>query len=69
MKNLSTKQLLNIIVQGLSGIFAVGALITQLAADKEDKEDMYEEVEEKLKKKFVLIPNQNLRKKEDDRNI
>ena len=41
------KQIINVITGGLAALFGVAAMITQLIADKDDKEDMYKELEDR----------------------
>ncbi|MBP5595014.1 MAG: hypothetical protein J6Y02_06505 [Pseudobutyrivibrio sp.] len=41
------KQIINVITGGLAALFGVAAMITQLIADKDDKEDIYKELEDR----------------------
>ena len=41
------KQLINVITGGLAALFGVAAMITQLIADKDDREDLYNELEDR----------------------
>jgi len=38
------KQIINLIIGGLASIFGLAAMVTQFVADKDDKEDLMNEI-------------------------
>ena len=65
------KQIINLIVSGLASVFGLAAMVTQLVADKDDREDLYEDLEERygLKKKddelYFLVPPEDVGSEEE----
>ena len=52
---MKTKQIVNAVVGVLAGLLGAVSIVTQMIADKDDKETMYEELEDR----YGLTPRKN----------